>query len=87
MAGSLLLAPAALAQNVGGVFGPGVRDGDRSAEYRGAFVPEEDGRDSRSVHRLHYQYALNDSVRLRGVVQGSDVNSSSLEYDLSLIHI
>lgn len=67
-----LLPGVAKAQNLGGVFGPVVNEDDRSAELRGALVPGEHGSPDRFAARFHYQQALTDAVRLRGVVQGSD---------------
>lgn len=82
LAGGLALcaAPAA-AQTVGSVFGPEVNEGDRAAEWRSAFAPGEDGEDDRHAHRLHYEQALNGSVRLRGIVQGSTGDRDELEFN------
>ena len=74
----LLAAPAA-AQTTGGVFGPGVSEGDRSAQWRVAWAPGEDGRQDRIASRLHYQHAVSPRVRFRGVVQGSDVETGDFE--------
>ncbi|MEM6534723.1 MAG: transporter [Pseudomonadota bacterium] len=79
--GPLLLAFSAEAQSTGSVFGPSVRATDRSIEYRGAVVPEEDGDESKIDHRLHYQHALNDGLRLRAIVKGSSDGGDDLIYD------
>lgn len=68
----------ALAQNVGGVFGPTVNADDRQLELRVGMAPNADD-DWGAAARLHYQHALNDSVRLRGVVQYADPAAGDLE--------
>ena len=78
----LLLAPVAEAQNVGGVFGPEVTPHSKAAEVRFAFGPASDGRPDRFTSRFHYQQTITDSIRLRGVVQGADTNSSDFDFDL-----
>jgi len=75
----LLFAPIAAAQNVGGVFGPVVKEGDRSFQYRAGFSPGQDGGPDRFVHRVHYQQAINESLRWRVVAQGSDLEDGNLE--------
>lgn len=69
------------AQTVGSVFGPGVDEGERQWEYRIGIAPDEgfDG-DAAINQRLHYQHALNDSVRLRGIIQGANSNQGDLEF-------
>lgn len=62
-----VFAAPALAQG-GNVFGPTVREGDRSWEWRINAVLDEDGEIS-AVTRLHYQHAFNDALRLRGVAR------------------
>ncbi len=52
-----------LAQNTGAVIGAKVKAGDRSFGYRAA-VALDDGKDP-FAHRLHYQHALTDRLRLR----------------------
>ncbi len=64
----MILAPPALAQNNGGVFGPVVNEEDKTAEVRISFDPDRDSYAS----RIHYQQAFSDSLRGRVVVQGSD---------------
>ncbi len=65
------------ASNVGGVFGPGVRAGDQSLQYRGAYDPDNND----FVQRLHYQQSLNDNVRLRGVLQARKTENSDVDFD------
>ena len=50
-----LFAFPAMAQNTGGVFGPVVNEGHRSAQYRLAIVPDAAGGETAHAHRLHYQ--------------------------------
>lgn len=73
------LAPAT-AQTVGTAFGPVVDAGDRSADYRIALVPEEGDQDTAITQRIHVQQALNDTVRLRGILQGSDGDTGAFEF-------
>ena len=70
------------AQFVGGVFGPGVNDGDRTAELRFGILPENGAGDTAVAARFHYQHALNDTFRLRGVVQGRDTGDGDFDYQL-----
>ncbi|MEO1038960.1 MAG: transporter [Pseudomonadota bacterium] len=82
-----LLAGGAQAQTVGGVFGPDVNETNRELEYRGGFAPEDGA--SRSNHRLHYQQALDDTWRLRGVIQYADPAGGDFEpvfFQLELLH-
>ncbi len=76
----LALAAPSHAQNTSGVFSPSVRADDRSAQYRGAFTPGEDGGDARHAHRVHYQHALNDSLRWRVLAQFRDPGEGDVEY-------
>ena len=62
----------ASAQNTGGVFGPVVNDGHRSAQYRVAYVPADGPRDARWAQRGHIQKSLNDDFMARFVLQGID---------------
>lgn len=78
---TLALACAAQAQNVAGVFGPNVSAGDRTFEYRAALAPVDGTGGDNFVHRLHYQHALNDRWRLRGVLQGSDTRADDFEFN------
>jgi len=65
------------ASNVGGVFGPVVNEGDKTFQYRGAYDPDS----SAFVQRIHYQQALNDDVRLRGVFQARKTEESDVDFD------
>lgn len=49
------------AQNTSGVSGAKVKPGEKSIGYRLAYVPETEG----FAHRLHYQQAVSDRLRLR----------------------
>ena len=72
-----LLVNQVYASNVGGVFGPIVNEGDKTFQYRAAYDPDS----NQFVQRFHYQQALNDDVRLRGVVQARKTDQSDLDYD------
>ncbi len=74
---SLLAGQNVLASNVGGVFGPGIAEGDRSFQYRAAYDPDS----SAFVQRVHYQHALNSSLRLRGVFQARKTDESDVDFD------
>ena len=75
-----ILAPNALAQNTAAVFGPVVNADANDIEYRAALSPDGEGRDL-FVHRLHYQKAINDDLRWRVVLQGSDLENGDLEFN------
>ncbi|MEL7454771.1 MAG: hypothetical protein AAGJ50_15525, partial [Pseudomonadota bacterium] len=77
-----MVTPAVSAQNVAGVFGPEVTPGSKAAEVRFAFAPANNGRPDRFTSRLHYQQAVTDTIRLRGVIQGADSNTSDFDFDL-----
>jgi hypothetical protein len=81
VAAGLLLGGAAStqAQSVGGVFGPTVDAGDRALELRLATILDEADAWG-GIARLHYQRALNDSVRLRGVAQIADLPGDTLQF-------
>lgn len=67
----------AQAQNIPGVFGPTVDAGDHEFEVRLGLAPDQVG-DWTSEARLHYQRALDDRLRLRGVIQVLAVPDSAL---------
>lgn len=69
------------AQTVGGVFGPNITAGDKTAEYRAAFAPVDGSGDVLFVQRVHYQHAFNESWRVRGVLQGSDTETGNQEFN------
>lgn len=75
----LLSALPALAQNTGGVPGPQVIPGERQAEWRVAIDPGSDGGNARTALRLHYQQALTDTFRLRGIITGSDTGPGGFD--------
>lgn len=62
---ALLLLPLHIseAQNTAGVFGPIVKEGHASAEYRVTFDPESDG----LAQRIHYQQSINGDFMWRAV--------------------
>jgi len=69
----------ASAQTTAGVFGPNISEGDSSAQWRIAASPAQNGDRGRWETRLHYQYAFQDDLRARIVVQGSDIENGSFE--------
>lgn len=69
------------AQSVGGVFGPNIKEGDRTAEYRLALAPANNSDDVIFVHRVHYQQAFNESWRARGVVQLADNQAGGHDFN------
>ncbi|MEO1029059.1 MAG: hypothetical protein AAFX02_08395 [Pseudomonadota bacterium] len=73
--------PLAFAQTVGGVFGPNIKDGDKTAEYRLAIAPVDGSDDAIFVHRVHYQQAFNESWRARGVVQLADNQTGGHDFN------
>ena len=83
LAAAFAAAAPATAQTTGGVFGPKVTEGDRSAQWRIAFAPGQDGGPDRWASRLHYQHAVSPRLRFRGVVQGSDVETGSFELNFA----
>ena len=69
----------AAAQSVAGVFGPTVNADNRELELRiGAAQDAND--DWSTVSRLHYQRGLNDTFRLRGLVQFADPGDGPAEF-------
>lgn len=68
----------AFANTTAGVFGPVVNEGHRSFQYRSALDLDNHA----FTHRLHAQSALNDSVMIRGVIQGRKTDDSNSELDL-----
>jgi len=71
----------ALAQTTGGVFGPVVNEGHRSAQYRFGLVPDASGSEDSIAHRLHYQQSFTGSTTWRILVQANDRPGSSLDFD------
>ncbi len=69
----------AQAQTTAGVFGPNITQGDRSAEFRIAQSPGQNGDGDRWEARIHYQYAFQDNVRARIVLQGSNIETGNFE--------
>jgi len=71
------LAGTATAENTSGVFGPVVREGDRSAQYRLGLDPDSDA----WAQRFHVQQALDSRLRLRGILQLEGGNGSDTDLD------
>ncbi len=69
----------AFAQTTGGVFGPNISAGDRSAQFRLGLSPAETDGDARWEARVHYQQAFSDTLRGRIVLQGSDIETGVFE--------
>ena len=82
--GCLLLAgwlvPAAALANTGTVFSPEVDAGERAAEYRGSYVPEDGASPDVYTHRLHYQHAFDDQWRARLIALQRSVDGGSFDY-------
>ncbi len=69
----------AYAQTTAGVFGPNISEGDRSAQFRIATTPGQNGGADRWEARVHYQHALKGNLRARIVFQGSDIETGKFE--------
>ncbi len=69
----------AYGQTTAGVFGPNISEGDRSAQFRTAMSPGQNGGMDRWEARIHYQHALADNLRARIVLQGSDIETGKFE--------
>ena len=76
-AGLLLFAVPAAGQNTGGVFGPVVNDGHRSAQYRAAYDFDTYG----LAQRVHYQQAINGDLMWRVLVQARKTADSRVDTD------
>ncbi|MEL7480573.1 MAG: hypothetical protein AAGJ29_03350, partial [Pseudomonadota bacterium] len=74
-------APIAFPQSLSGVPSPVIRTDDRQAEWRIGFDPGNDGAQSRTSSRLHYQHGFGSRLRVRGIVVGS--NSGPGGFDLT----
>ncbi len=68
---------AAQAQNVSGVPGPIIKEGEKSVQLRLGFDPDSD----ELVQRLHYQQSLDDKVRLRLQLQTRSRPDETIEAD------
>lgn len=79
LAGALLAAAPALAQNTSSVSGSDVKEGARAFEYRAAFAPENDGQPSAFVHRLHYVHAFDGSWQAKIIVTQSERGGAALK--------
>ena len=68
------------ASNTSGVHGPGVKEGEKSAQLRIAFSPaDNDDQEDAWAYRLHYQEAITDKLRGRVILQYRD--RGDLQYD------
>lgn len=75
------LSMCAVASNTSGIHGPGVKEGERSAQLRIALSPgDEDGQTDNWAYRAHYQHAFNDEVRGRIILQYRDRGEFIYEY-------
>jgi len=70
-----LAEPTAFGQSVGGVFGPVVNAGHKSAQIRLGFDPDSE----QMATRVHYQQSLNDDILVRATVQTRKTNDSDLD--------
>lgn len=77
-----LLAGEAAAQNTSSVFGPKVRDGAASADYRFGYVPGENGAPDRYAHRIAGGFSLDERRAVSLVLRGTDRGGpAGFEYD------
>ncbi|MFT6267940.1 MAG: hypothetical protein ACJAVV_000745 [Alphaproteobacteria bacterium] len=77
----MALSTGAFASNTSGIHGPGVKEGEKSAQLRLALSPgDEDGQADNWAYRAHYQQAFNDKVRGRIILQYRDRGSLQYEY-------
>mgnify|MGYP001822734786 CR=1 FL=1 len=78
-AGALIfmLASTASGQNTGGVFGPVVNDGHRSAQFRIAYDPDSED----FANRSHYQHSLDGRLMWRAIVQARDPGGADFQFD------
>jgi hypothetical protein len=72
----------ALAQTTGSIYGSTITAGQQGIEYRMAFVPDDGETPSYFSQRVHYQKSVNNNIRLRALIQGSDKTSGDIELDL-----
>src|SRR6056297_2176411 len=82
-----LLLPATAAANTSSVFSPDVDDGEREAEYRVSFVPEDEPAPELFSHRLHYQQAFNDSWRARILASQRSVGGDTLDLSYTRLEL
>lgn len=82
-----LLLPALAAANTTTVFSPDVDEGEREAEYRASFVPEDEPAPEVFAHRLHYQQAFNESWRARVLVAQRSVGGGSLDLNYTRLEV
>lgn len=63
------------------VFSPVVNLNQQGVEYRAAYVPDDGNKPSRFRQRVHYQRPINDNLRWRTVVQGSDTINQDFDLE------
>lgn len=73
----VFVAPSLMAQTTSGIFGPVVKEGSSSAQYRAAFDPDSDS----FAQRIHYQQAFNDDLQWRLLAQIKKTTSDSTDLD------
>lgn len=71
----------AFAQNTSGVVGPVVKPGEAALEYRLGIDPEKANGETGIGQRLHYQRAVNDSLRWRLVGRFRKTDDSDFDFD------
>ena len=75
----------AMAQNISGVSGAKITDGQTDGEFRLGFEPREDGDDDAIAGRFHVQHGISDRLRVRGVLfardrgDGLETNAAAVE--------
>jgi len=74
---TLIIAPAAKAQNTGGVFPPGFGDNHESIQYRIAYNTQTDN----FANRLHYQKSINPNFLWRILAQTRETDQSDFDFD------
>jgi len=73
------IATTTTASTLGGVFGPGIKEGDRSLQWRMAYVPDEDANGDIWAGRLHYQHSFSNRIRARFWAAFNDVETGEIE--------
>lgn len=74
---AIVLSSPAFCQNTTGVFGPIVKEGHSSAQYRATYNPENEG----FAQRIHYQESLNDDFMWRAVVATHKTAKADADFD------
>lgn len=79
--GSFIVSETAFAQNTGGVFGPVVKEGHRSFQYRAAVNPDNALGQTGFAQRLHYQQAIDTNFMWRILGQTRKTDASDIDFD------